>query len=107
MTRNYIRLIAMVVFSLAVVSTSRCARQEPPTLEELGTLVETLGGELDQNDEGEVVVVDLDSTPVTDAGLAHLAGLTALESLRLSNTQVTDAGVAELQKALPNCEISR
>jgi hypothetical protein len=30
-----------------------------------------------------------------------------LQELTLSNTKVTDAGVAELQKALPNCSISR
>jgi len=37
----------------------------------------------------------------------HLKGLTKLQGLNLGNTQVTDAGVAELQKALPNCEIMR
>ena len=49
----------------------------------------------------------LSSTQVTDAGLEHLKGLTALQWLLLSNTQVTDAGVARLQQALPNCEIHR
>ena len=131
MTKHYIRLIATVVLSLAVVSTSRCAHQEPPTLEELETLVETLGGLLCQNDEGEVDSVFLNGTQatdadlahlsgvtalemlwlrdtrVTDADLAHLSGVTALETLDLSDTQVTDGGVGELQKALPNCEISR
>jgi len=76
------RFIAVVVFSLAVFSTPRCAHQEPPTLEaqepptleELETLVETLGGELEQNDEGEVVAVNLLNTEVADAGLAHLSG---------------------------------
>jgi len=27
--------------------------------------------------------------------------------LCVSNTKITDAGVADLQKALPNCEISK
>ena len=45
-------------------------------------------------------------TKITDAGLVHLKGLTKLQSLDLRGTQVTDAGVADLQKALPNCEIS-
>ena len=45
-------------------------------------------------------------TKITDAGLVHLKGLTKLQSLGLRGTQVTDAGVADLQKALPNCEIS-
>ena len=44
---------------------------------------------------------------ITDAGLVHLKGLTNLERLLLYNTQVTDAGVAELKKALPNCDIRR
>ena len=44
---------------------------------------------------------------ITDAGLVHLKGLTKLQKLFLSSTKVTDAGVAELQKALPNCKISK
>jgi hypothetical protein len=120
------RFIAIVVFSLAVFSTSRCAHQEPPTLEELEKFVETLGGSLYQNDEGEVLVVSLDgsqvtdaelahltglrelerlslySTQVTDAGLVHLAGLTTLEALYLDATQVTETAAAELEKTLPN-----
>jgi len=35
-------------------------------------------------------------TQVTDAGLAHLAGLPVLETLLLSGAQVTDAGLAHL-----------
>jgi len=31
--------------------------------------------------------------------------LQELEKFKLSGTQVTKAGVAELQKALPNCDI--
>ncbi len=38
----------------------------------------------------------LSGTQVTDAGLAHLAGLTNLQELDLGNTQVTDAGLAHL-----------
>ena len=46
-------------------------------------------------------------TQITDAGVEHLAGLTNLTSLNLRQTKITDAGFAELQKALPNCEIYR
>ena len=52
--------------------------------------------------------LNLMGTQVTDAGLEHLAGLTNLQKgLNLTLTQITDAGVAELQKALPNCDISK
>jgi len=37
----------------------------------------------------------------------HLKGLTSLKSIALAETQVTDEGVAELQKALPNCQITK
>ncbi len=49
----------------------------------------------------------LNGTQVTDDGLVHLKGLTSLQGLWLNGTQVTDAGVQDLQKALPNCHISR
>lgn len=51
--------------------------------------------------------LDLDDTRVTDAGLRHLEGLSALESLSLYNTGVTDEGLRKLQAKLPNCRISR
>jgi hypothetical protein len=51
--------------------------------------------------------LDLRDTRVTDAGLKHLAGLKNLATLYLQDTQVTDAGVAELQRALPKCQIKR
>ena len=47
----------------------------------------------------------LDGTPVADAGLVHLKGLTELETLSMDETQVTEVGVAEPKKALPKCDI--
>ncbi len=44
---------------------------------------------------------------ITDAGLVHLKGMTNLEKLILYDAKVTDAGVADLQKALPNCKITK
>jgi len=41
--------------------------------------------------------IDLRDTQVSDAGLAHLENLTALERLYLSGTQVSDAGLAHLE----------
>ena len=49
--------------------------------------------------------LSLNSTAVTDVGLAHLKGLTKLQTLDINSTKVTKAGVAALQKALPNCKI--
>lgn len=54
-----------------------------------------------------VEVVNLDSAKLTDYDLKHLEGMKHLKQIYLSSTQVTDGGVAELQKALPNCKISR
>jgi internalin A len=80
-----------------------------------------------------VELLDLDGSSVTDAGLIHLKGLPSLERLLLRDTKVTDAGlehlkkltghpsihlgwdkarisdaaVEELQKALPNAQVSR
>ncbi|HQU45692.1 MAG TPA: hypothetical protein PK867_22955 [Pirellulales bacterium] len=47
----------------------------------------------------------LDGTEITDDGLRHLHGLTNLKHLDVTNTQVTAAGIAELQAALPNCQV--
>ena len=48
----------------------------------------------------------LDGTKVTDGGLVHLIKLTSLTDLGLDFTGVTENGVGELQRALPNCNIS-
>ena len=48
----------------------------------------------------------LDHTKVTDAGLAHLAGLKDLRSLDLNHIGVTDAGITEFKKSLPGSESS-
>lgn len=45
----------------------------------------------------EVRIVLLQNMRLTDANLAHLRGLTSLESLALDNTQNTDGGLAHLQ----------
>jgi hypothetical protein len=51
--------------------------------------------------------LDLHETHISDNGLKRLVGLTKLRKLDLHNTRVTDRGVKELQRTLPNCEISR
>ena len=47
----------------------------------------------------------LERTRVTDVGLAHLGGLINLQDLDLRRTRVTYAGVAELKKRLPETRI--
>ena len=44
---------------------------------------------------------------VTDKGVGHLKELTKLRELIIGDSSVTDTGVAELQKALPKCDIIR
>ncbi|MBD3285532.1 hypothetical protein GF338_04265 [candidate division WOR-3 bacterium] len=44
-------------------------------------------------------------TDITDAGLRHLAGLKNLKELWLT-PNITESGIEELQKALPDCNIS-
>jgi internalin A len=51
-------------------------------------------------------VLDLGGTKISDAGLKELAGLQQLQRLILDYTRATKNGVAELQKALPKCEIN-
>ncbi len=51
--------------------------------------------------------LDLARAKVTDDGLEHLKGLTRLRQLHLKGTKVTDEGIKKLQEALPNCEIVR
>jgi len=95
MPHHHARLIVVAVAAVSF-STPITAQQEPTPPTTLETLVETLGGQVSQNEQGEVVEVRLSRTAVTDAGLAHLTGLTALEELDLWNTPITDAGVVHL-----------
>jgi internalin A len=54
-----------------------------------------------------LVHLDLSKTKVTDAGLHHLKPLSDLRSVRLHGANVTADGIAQLQAALPECEIKR
>jgi hypothetical protein len=95
MTHHCARLIAVAIAAVSF-SPPITAQQEPTSPTTLEALVETLGGRERQNEQGEVEHVTLSGTEVTDAGLAHLSGLPALETLDLSGTQVADAGLAHL-----------
>ena len=50
--------------------------------------------------------LDISGTPVDDSDL-HTTPLKDLRLLALHGTKVTAEGVAKLQKALPNCKITR
>jgi hypothetical protein len=50
-------------------------------------------------------VLKLQHTRVSDAGLAHLRGLTELRLLVVYDTQVTDAGIRRLRQALPALQV--
>ena len=80
MTQHHARLVAVAIAAVSF-STPTTAQQEPTPAPTLEALVETLGASVSQNEQGEVVGVDLFGPKVTDAGLAHLAGLTALRAL--------------------------
>ena len=95
MPHHHARLIVVAVAAVSF-STPITAQQEPTSPPTLEALVETLGGRVSQNEQGEVVEVRLSRTAVTDAALAHLTGLTALEELDLWGTPITDAGLAHL-----------
>jgi hypothetical protein len=56
---------------------------------------------------GELRNLSVSGLPISDHGLVHLKRLTNLKSLTLRDTQITDADFADLQKALPNCKITR
>jgi hypothetical protein len=53
----------------------------------------------------QVKRLSLAGSGLSDAGIKHLASLTNLEWLGLRRTKASAAGVAELQKALPKCQI--
>ena len=120
MTHHHARLIAVAIAAVSF-STPLYAQQEPTPSPTWETLLETLGG-TGMRDRSLWLsnVTDTDlallapftqwgvleelrllddytaDSEVTDAGLAHLTGLTALEGLGLRGTQVTDAGLAHL-----------
>lgn len=52
-----------------------------------------------------IEILDLSGTQISDDGLICIKKLKQLQLLKLETTKVSDAGVAELQKALPNCDI--
>jgi hypothetical protein len=52
-----------------------------------------------------LIWLDLSGTRITDEGLRRLRALSQLESLNLLDTRVSDEAIADLQRALPGCDI--
>jgi len=52
-------------------------------------------------------ILYLGQTKITDPGLDQLTGFHQLKELYLGDTRVTEEGAKRLQRALPNCRISR
>jgi Leucine rich repeat len=112
----------MILLVPAVLMAAGC-EEGPATQEELDAIaqVQQLRGHVITNQKGhcvrvelagidiangDLVVLDklhyvttlsLEATPLTDAGLAHLKGMTQLKRLSLRRTKITDAGLANLE----------
>ena len=81
------------------------AKVDETAVQSAVSALKKLRARIKRDANGDVKMVELMSTKITDAGLEHFKGLTELEALVLHGNKITDAGVAELQKALPNCKI--
>ncbi len=83
------RAAAMWVLSLGGNVTVRAGRDpKPVSVDRMNQLPAS---------RFELTGVRLQHCPVTDAGLAHLRGLTAVKTLSLRDTAVTDAGIQHLE----------
>ena len=87
---------------LLLVGLMGCdARNNPKAPQDAAvTAIRNLGGSVaidKKSPDKPVTAVSLRRTPVTDAGLVHLNGLTRMHRLILSRTRVTDAGLVHLK----------
>jgi hypothetical protein len=74
-----------------LLSLSSCAQNS--TEQNVTQLVESLGGRLQRDPDGQIRSIDLSGTSVTDAQLPSLRGLPVLRSLNLGATEISDAGL--------------
>ena len=74
-------------------------------LEDLGLRGTTVSDLSPLSNLSSLKYLSIDGNQVDD--LTPLVGLSRLENLYIKGTQVTDEQISELQKALPNCVISR
>ena len=53
----------------------------------------------------KIIFLGLNGTQVTDAGMTHVMGMKKLKGLGLRGTRVSQAGFNKLKKAFPFCGI--
>jgi hypothetical protein len=103
---RFVASMKVLGLSLVVVA-SGCTAEPNKHFKVIAEIeIEKLGGKVtvdEENPDKPIILVDLHNTQVTDAGLAHLEGLTKLLSLSLNNTKVTDVGL-EYLKGLTHLE---
>jgi serine/threonine protein kinase len=56
---------------------------------------------------GNVAVLNLSGTGITDAGVQSLGRMKRLRELRVDGTRMTDQGIEKVQTLLPHCKIHR
>lgn len=91
-----------ILFSNAGIIERVDFRGAAVTDNKLGELKESL--EVWKNSLKEL---NLLSSEITDKGLNHLKGLTALKRLRLTGAKVTSEGVQALEQAIPGLKVER
>src|SRR6266481_2388675 len=101
--------IPVVLVGLILVVTQPMVRAQDSKTEQERAVAEIkkLGGKVEvdaKRADAPVVAVNLKQTPVADASLEHLKGLTKLEILSLKDTGVSDDGLGYL-KGLTNLEV--
>jgi hypothetical protein len=94
------------------ITNKRVTDEALKNLREAGLLhalpmVQSAGGKVRPAKSDEVSRLDLRGTAVTDAGLKELKEFKDLMLLQLDTRHVTDAGVAELRRALPRCAVAQ
>lgn len=110
--RTLLVLVTLLCIALAMwVEPAERQRRAVAAIEALGGKIEYVSSAIDTESRpkrilrrwlpqayiDEVWCVYLAETQITDAGLAHLQGLTGLRTIVLDKTQITDVGLTTLQ----------
>ena len=100
-TRQRLKTEAGLLVILLAMTCGACFAHADEAEDAAVKFIQDLGGRITRDEKAPnkpIVVVQLGSTKVTDAGLKHLVGLKQLRALFLADTKVTDAGLKELVK---------